>query len=127
MYYILATTDNGAFFITKINRAMIKNDEGVSMKIPNKITIDAGGKPAQIGSKREAEFICDAIYRNIKEFPFINEAYVVTAPNRIEKQPQRFSSRNTSFRFSIEGTFTCPLIVPEGFSWDRDYFKNTED
>ena len=45
MYYILATTDNGAYFITKINRAMTKNREGVSMKLPSKITIDAGGKP----------------------------------------------------------------------------------
>jgi len=127
MYYILATTDNGAYFITKINRAMTKNDEGVSMKLPTKITIDANGKPEQIGSIREAEYICDAIYQNLNAFPFINEAYVVSAPNRILKQPQRFSSRNTSFRFSIEGSFTCPLIVPEGFAWDKDYFKNTEN
>jgi len=126
MYYILTTTDNGAYFITKINRSMLKGPEGVAMKLPSKITIDAAGKPAQIGSIREAEYICDAIYQNLNMFPFINEAYVVTAPNRIEKQPQQLSSRNTSFRFSIERTFTCPLIIPEGFSWNRDYFKNTE-
>ena len=127
MYYILATTDNGAYFITKINRAMTKNREGVSMKLPSKITIDAGGKPEQVGSIREAEYICDAIYQNLDAFPFINEAYVVTAPNQILRQPQRLNARNTSFRFSLEGTFTCPLKVPKGFSWNKDYFKNTEN
>lgn len=102
---------------------MLKNKGGGSMKLPSNITINGNDKPVCFAKRKEAEYICDALYRKFDEYPFINEVFVVVAPNTITRQPQQVAYKTAPFSFHIDKIYSCPVNVPDDFSWDKDYFK----